>query len=289
MNFKVTKESLNMPWTMSPFFLTLLRNDQDLTDFDRRQCMNFFLDGYIMVDLELSNSYIQDIVTDMLNLGQSNSTTQHKRFHYSDGPRLFKGAESSVSIASLTNNSKIKTLLRLFYGREPIPFQTINFLKGSNQPMHSDSIHFNTVPAGWLAGTWVALEDMDLDNGTLEICPGSHTSLEYDLSTLKLKIQDIDDEFNNYSVYEDFICELIRERKYTRRPVICKKGTAVIWANNLLHGGIAIKDPSRTRYSQATHYFFPGCEHYYCPLFSEPSKGIYAEKNLLDTRLTSYE
>ena len=65
-----------------------------------------------------------------------------------------------------------------------------------------------------------------------------------------------------------------------------KKGTAFLWAGNLIHGGTPIsEDSDLTRWSQATHYYFEGCEHYYCPMFSDPSKEIYSEKNLKEKNI----
>ena len=51
-----------------------------------------------------------------------------------------------------------------------------------------------------------------------------------------------------------------------------KKGQALIWAANLLHGGSRQKDPSLTRWSQVTHYYFEGCS-YYSPMESDPFYG----------------
>ena len=48
---------------------------------------------------------------------------------------------------------------------------------------------------------------------------------------------------------------------------VLKKGQALIWASNLLHGGSAHRDKGRTRHSQVTHYYFEGCQ-YYQPLSS---------------------
>ncbi len=288
MTFKVTKDSLSMPWTMSPFFWTLLNESTTLNSISKSLCMRYVTEGYIVVDLELSDDYINEIITDTIRLSKEDAVKQHKRYHYSDGPRIFEGWRSSFPIASLANHPILLQNLNLLYNKPPVPFQTINFLKGTNQPMHSDTIHFNTIPKGWMAGVWIALEDMDLENGTLELCPGSHKSPEYDLATLQLDITNIDDKFNNYSMYEEFIKEVILGNRYNRTPIVCKKGTAVIWSSNLLHGGLTINDQKRTRHSQAIHYFFPGCEHYYCPLFSEPYKGIYADKNLADKEQLSH-
>ena len=69
--------------------------------------------------------------------------------------------KKSASIKDLALNARIQDTLELLYGKKPFPFSTINFLKGSEQPMHSDSIHFHCVPNLWMAGVWVALEDVD--------------------------------------------------------------------------------------------------------------------------------
>ena len=53
-----------------------------------------------------------------------------------------------------------------------------------------------------------------------------------------------------------------------------KKGQAIIWASNLLHGGEQVKDINSTRHSQVTHYFFES-EYYYTPLMSHKDKIFY--------------
>ena len=41
-----------------------------------------------------------------------------------------------------------------------------------------------------------------------------------------------------------------------------KKGQALLWAANLLHGGSPQRDKRRTRLSQVTHYFFENCKYF---------------------------
>jgi ectoine hydroxylase-related dioxygenase (phytanoyl-CoA dioxygenase family) len=54
-------------------------------------------------------------------------------------------------------------LLGVLYGREPRPFQTLNFKVGTQQRPHSDQVDFNTEPPGLMCGVWVAMEDIDED------------------------------------------------------------------------------------------------------------------------------
>ena len=65
---------------------------------------------------------------------------------------------------------------------------------------------------------------------------------------------------------------LIDELGLERRVLRLRKGQALVWAANLLHGGSPIKDPARTRHSQVNHYFFEGCL-YYQPQRSDPFLG----------------
>ena len=51
-----------------------------------------------------------------------------------------------------------------------------------------------------------------------------------------------------------------------------KRGQALIWAANLLHGGEPVAKPERTRKSQVTHCYFDDCS-YYTPFRSDFARG----------------
>jgi ectoine hydroxylase-related dioxygenase (phytanoyl-CoA dioxygenase family) len=65
-------------------------------------------------------------------------------------------------------------LVAALLGHETTLFQSINFLTGSEQRTHSDSIHMSTFPLGGMAAAWVALEDITPGNRPLHYYPGSH-------------------------------------------------------------------------------------------------------------------
>ena len=74
----------------------------------------------------------------------------------------------------LAAHPKIRRLLQAAYGRRPFAFQTLNFRRGSQQNLHSDTVHFNTEPQGFMAGVWIALEDVRPEAGPLIYKRGSH-------------------------------------------------------------------------------------------------------------------
>ncbi len=161
----------------------------------------------------------------------------------------------------------LHALQSLHGGKRPMPFQTLNFAVGTQQATHSDTIHFNSSPPGLMCGVWTALEDIDESNGPLVYYPGSHRLPEETMQSFGLH-----PNWDDYPEYEAAIRRLIEEHGLEPQLGTIKRGEAIIWAANLLHGGSPIKDPDRTRLSQVTHYFFEGADHYYTPLHSQPGK-----------------
>jgi ectoine hydroxylase-related dioxygenase (phytanoyl-CoA dioxygenase family) len=161
----------------------------------------------------------------------------------------------SLVIEQVSKDPRIIELLELILGKEVVPFQTLNFLKGSEQRAHSDSIHMTTYPLGYLIAVWIALEDIKENSGPLFYYPGSH-KLPYLLN----------DDFGNtssawmlgkknYTDYEDVIENLINKKQMQPQVFLPKKGDMLVWHANLLHGGAAIKDLTQTRKSMVIHYY----------------------------------
>jgi len=273
------KNALSMPWVESPFFYELL-NHNEMSEEEKKLATKYHEDGYLILDLNLEDEFIESLMLDLekhLNTGTANRQVEYE---YTESPRPFHMWKKSKYVKELALNSKIMNTLDFLYNRKCFPFSTINFLKGTEQPLHSDTIHFHSIPQLWMVGCWVALEDMDETNGTLRVVPGSHKWGTYDYSDLNFEDTDeLEDGYKlNYRKYENFVRSMIKTKNAKEKPISVKKGQALIWAANLLHGGVEITDPSRTRKSQAIHYFFEGCEKYYSPMFSYPFKGKYAEK-----------
>lgn len=281
--FFLDKNAMSMPWVESPFFLNLLRNSDKLTMDEKVLADQFNEKGYVTIDLDVYQQDIDAVVNDMYEL-INDLPKQAAGYHYNENPRLFEGWKHSNNIRNLSLNKKVLSTLKMLYGREPIPFQTINFVKGTEQPLHSDTIHFHSIPERWLAGVWVALEDMNHKNGPLRYVPGSHRLPVYTFKDINLGVPEFDKQFDHYRQYEEFIEAMIDSLEMCPELFLGKKGTALIWAANLIHGGSKMTDKNLTRLSQVTHYYFEGCEHYYCPMFSDPDNGLIAIKDLSKKR-----
>ena len=278
--YQTDTRSTSWPLCESPFFYDLI-NHIDMSDKQKELAIQFHETGYAIIDLGLTDDELDIIKSEIDTINSNENTkTQDKRYHYSKGNRIFEGWKQSKLLRDLSLNSKVLNFIQLIYQRPPVPFQTITFNYGSNQPLHSDLIHFSSMPQRWMTACWIALEDMDENNGTLSYVPESHKLPIFDFYDLNIKAPKFGEQFEAYSEYEEFVRQLVDSKKLETKSLICKRGQALIWASNLLHGGIEIKDESRSRYSHVTHYYFDGCDKYYSPLFSESWKGEYSEKDL---------
>lgn len=174
-------------------------------------------------------------------------------------------------VRRIAANPALIKLLSKLYGKPAWPFQTLNFPVGTEQAMHSDVVHFHSVPERFMCGVWVALEDITPDNGPLFYYPGSHTWPIYTnehigrcLSTLPQR--------PDQQPFEPMWRALVEAHGVQPQTFLAKKGQALIWAANLLHGGSPHLNRALSRWSQVTHYFFEDCA-WYSPLFSDPFYG----------------
>jgi len=236
-------------------------------------------DGYIIVETDLIDSDIDLINSEVDRCLTIEDKKTQSNYQYTEFPRLFEAWKQSKPIYNLCKNKNIIDAIELLYGEKCFPFSTINFTGPSNQPLHSDTIHFNTIPQNRMCGVWVALEDTNADNGTLSIVPGSHLWSTHDYQSIGLPHPDtiVDGEKENYRKYEEFIISLVKENNAQAVPICLKKGQALIWEANLLHGG-TFTEFKKSRKVQAIHYFLENSETYYHPMFSNLEKEDYAYK-----------
>ncbi len=185
-------------------------------------------------------------------------------------------------VKRIATNPTMLTLLSDLYGRRAFPFQTLNFPVGTQQHFHSDSIHFSSCPERFMVGVWVALEDIDAENGPLIYYPGSHKLPIYTNEQVGINPDTQGpNPTSHYYAYEKTWEALVDALELKPMQFHAKKGQALIWAANLLHGGAAQTDLKRTRYSQVTHYYFENC-CYYTPLVSVPFLGAVLYRDLVD-------
>lgn len=217
-------------------------------------------DGFLVKDFGFSKELIDSIIADVQPY-----YSEQFRANPVIPERFRNGWKQLASVKSLAVAPQVLDALEQLWGRKALAFQTLNFPIGTSQKAHSDIIHFNTEPSGFMAGVWIALEDIDESNGPLMYFPGSHKMAELTMADLNLEAGR-----EHYAEYEVAIERLIKEKDLKQSLGTVKKGEAIIWHSNLLHGGHPHQDVKRSRHSQVTHYFFENCR-YYTPMLYNPS------------------
>jgi hypothetical protein len=132
-----------------------------------------------------------------------------------------------------------------------------------------------------MAGVWVALEDIDSENGPLLYYPGSHALPIFSNEHLGVNPDFSTDPSSHYGLFMQAWEQIVEALHLKPMQFHARKGQALIWAANLLHGGAAQSDLTRTRYSQVTHYFFEEC-CYFTPLHSVPFLGPIYYRDILN-------
>jgi hypothetical protein len=267
------------PWFDSPFFERLIER-KGLSEEEIEQVERFARDGYIVLEPEqLGIDDLDAVATRII---------EDMEPHYGDGSRVQDGWVISDAVRELALAPGVQSILELLYQRETVPFQTLNFKVGTQQDTHSDSFHFHCLPKFFVCGVWVALEDVDEDNGPLHYYRGSHRLPDVDVLDLGVSPVGNRNTDSLAEPYGRFVGQMLRESGLPRERLFARKGQALIWAANLYHGGDPIRDPSRTRHSQVTHFFFKNCV-YYSPIRSDLALGKLAFRRPRNIRTRRYE
>ena len=271
MKSAVTNIFPGLPLIESPLY-PKLKGSLGLTPQEEQTAIDLYEKGYAVFDFPDADldARIERIKN---NLGprygidfedpQSNKTLNERRIQ--------DAWSFDEDVRAIASNEAVLDLLSKLYGRRAFPFQTLNFPVGTQQDAHSDSVHFSSLPERFMCGVWLAMEDISSEAGPLFYYPGSHRwpIMSNALIGRRGYGGDLSSAQDPYSRAWRALCEAHGAQEET---FLARKGQALIWCANLLHGGSRQTDPCLTRWSQVTHYYFDDCI-YYTPAFSDEALG----------------
>jgi len=171
--------------------------------------------------------------------------------------KLLDAYALSPKIRKAVFADKIVKFMNLIFGEPALAFQGLYFERGTSQPMHQDSAYVRVSRPMEMAASWLAMEDIKPGTGELHYYVGSHRIPEFLFGGEKKWMPDSGlqhDEFLKHLVDE---CERRGLKKELFKP---KKGDALIWSADLVHGGSPVLVPD-TRRSFVTHW---------CPESADP-------------------
>ncbi|REC46136.1 phytanoyl-CoA dioxygenase family protein [Chryseobacterium pennipullorum] len=220
-----------------------------LSPENKESALHYDDNGYMILRNFLDTQTVDDINIEIEKLMEEGTL----KFRY--GGKLMFAIHHSEIIRNIGSDKNFLDFLSVLLNGKAKLFQSINFINGSQQKTHSDSIHMTTYPLGGLLGVWIALEDVDENNGALHYIPGSHKlpyflNSDYDNEGTALKIGK-----KSYKAYEEFLENKVKELGLKKEVFRAKKGDLLIWHANILHGGEPHTDKNRTRKSLVYHFF----------------------------------
>ena len=267
-----------LPLIESPLFTQCL-DDMGLTDCEREIALQLHERGYAVIDFpdEQIEPRIERIKTSLAPRYQVDLRSPDSVKNVGD-MRIQDAWKFDEDVRAIASNATVLQLLSKLYGRRAFPFQTLNFPVGTQQHMHSDSVHFSSIPERFMCGVWLAMEDIGENAGPLLYYPGSH---KWPILTNEMLGRTVDRDKGAQEPYEPIWRALVAANRMQPETFCARKGQALIWTANLLHGGCSQTDLTLTRWSQVTHYYFEDCT-YYTPAYSLASIGKLDVRNIQD-------
>ena len=230
---------------------------------EAEQCRYWAANGYIIIPGLIGRAILEDVWDAYEKAVRSSKIRLQADPAGEDDPypgRFLNPHKKLGAFCQILKHPGLLGWIRLLMEREPKPLQTITSHKGSQQGLHSDSIHMTTYPLGYLTAAWIAFEDIHPDSGPLEYYPGSHR-LPYVFSK-DVGITGPDfkkDGYKSYQAkYEPYVRELIAKHGLEPDHFHARKGDVLIWHANLLHGGSARRNLQLSRHALVCHFFVKG-------------------------------
>lgn len=115
----MSKVISNSPWIESPFFENELLSS-NLSEEDKAFVKSFAENGYIILDPKIDSKIIDSVNTELESDFTSRNTS-----------RIQDAWGYNNNVKEIAVAPYVLDRLRILYGREPIPFQTLNFNVGT--------------------------------------------------------------------------------------------------------------------------------------------------------------
>lgn len=233
---------------------------------DSAQVEHYRREGYVKVDGLFSleeTKKLRDYFTDMVERGgdgwaeggvDSESEDPLRRY-----PRLLQPHRGDEVAMNYMVDERIRAWLTAFYEKEPLAVQTMVYFKppgARGQALHQDQRYLRAEPGTCMAA-WLALEDIDEDNGCMSVVPGTQ-------GIPMLCPGGADDNLS-------FTWEQVPiPQGLEGVPMVMKEGDLLFFNGSLVHGSGPNLSKDRFRRIIVGHYIEGVADkvaHYYFPVY----------------------
>ena len=138
---------------------------------------------------------------------------------------------------------RLEGMLKSFLGEEPLAAQTMFYFKppgARGQELHQDNFYLRVSP-GTCVAAWLAVDDVDEENGGMKVVPGTHHA--------EIACPEVADLSTSFSA--DFVP--VPEGK-TAVHANMRAGDVLFFNGSLIHGSTPNRSTDRFRRSLIAHY-----------------------------------
>lgn len=179
------------------------------------------------------------------------------------GPKLLDMYVHSRAAREAAFAAPIESFLRTLFERDVLLFQGLSFELGSRQALHQDTAYVVLDSPLEFAACWIALEDVRPGSGELSYYRGSHRIEEHYFRGGYRNWSRTRDGERTHEQYLESLHTKSKARGLELERFHPRKGDALIWNADLVHGGGPITDPALTRKSFVCHYCPAGVRPFY--------------------------
>lgn len=178
--------------------------------------------------------------------------------------KVFDFTHHDPRMADLTMQPRLRRMLDQLIGAGSQLIQDMALLKpprvGSEKPWHQDTAYFDWLPLGGIVGCWIALDPATVENGCMQVIPGTHREGPV-----------------AHFHYRD--CQIADERVQVSRAIAVPLAPGgVLFFGGLIHHGTPPNYSADRRRALQFHYAAADCRNMtfeeHAALFSEG--GLYA-------------
>ena len=128
---------------------------------------------------------------------------------------------------------------------EPEAIQTMHFCEGSEHPLHQDQYYLPDCMSAWLA-----MVDVDENNGPLVVQPGSHQGRLVTKSDARHELLPGETYMEQqHGRYFPIVRQVFRDNGREAAQVLVRQGDVVLFHGRLIHGGDPVRRPGTPRHA----------------------------------------
>ena len=221
-------------------------------DLTKEHKIYYSKNGYLLIknliNKEECEEYLKHI--EKLNKGEKILTG----FQRSEGPSSYKGRTFNQhlydsNVLKFLIHPKLKNILEDCFGQEAEGIQTMHFFQGSEHPLHQDQYYLPDCMSAW-----IAMEDVNEENGPLCLQPQSHLGRLITKKEIPIQQEGETYEQQQTNRYFPIVKKIAKENNIPIINILEKQGDVLLFHGRLIHGGSTILKKNSTRHALACHY-----------------------------------